>query len=187
MNYETAKANFEAVVTRMQEDLKADANNPRVSARALDSRLWIVNALVDYFNMSEKLLQDMEWQMLNTDVKYQNLNVHTQKLVYWAKMHQVNVSAIDHYGFGELEDLVKRHIDFTSPFVTDEESALIFSKYILVLSCYGRKKSLMVEKPPKPTAEQIKASCEWLSREADKQLEAANNEMAGSRAAQYNP
>ena len=112
MNYETAKTNFETVVTRMQAELKEYANKPRASQAAIDARLANINQLVEFYKAAEELIS--EEQMRNTELQLALMKYHgnAQRLVHWCKLHRTNPDSIFFYTENELKELYDQGVRF---------------------------------------------------------------------------
>jgi len=112
MDYEKAKTNFERLVTWMQDDLKKDASKPHPNQRSINTRMGVINQLVEYYEAVERRMEIIEQQWEKESWYAQRLHGDTQKLIYWCNLHRVKVTPVFYYYSYELEDLLRRKIYF---------------------------------------------------------------------------
>jgi hypothetical protein len=145
MNYDTAKARFETIVTRMQEELKGYANKPRASQAAIDARLENINSLVEYYTLAEQLISEEQMKNMELQVGFTKLHTDTQRLVYWCKLHGINPNAMFQFTQSELEAIYKKGIIFSRnhpllSFSTIDGLNEIRDKYISANLCSTRRR-----------------------------------------------
>jgi hypothetical protein len=104
MDYQTATENFEAMVTKMQDELAKYAARSNAQESVINYRVEQINKLVDLYNSFQSLVSEMEMQIMELNVGYNKLHRDVQKLVTFAELHNINPNMIFHY---EQADLAK--------------------------------------------------------------------------------
>lgn len=108
MYYTQAKQTFEVVIKKMQDDLQAYAATEKANQRAVDIRMDMLNKLVAFYQAAEEQISELEMQQTGMQVQYSDLHDTTQKLVYWCRLHGVNVMQPLFYSTEELEQMILR-------------------------------------------------------------------------------
>lgn len=108
MSYIQAKQTFEAVLQKMQDDLQAYTASKKANQRAVNIRMDMLNKLVDFYQAAEEQISDLEMELMGFQLAHSDLHQTTQKLVYWCKLHGVNVMQPLLYSNEELEQMIIR-------------------------------------------------------------------------------
>jgi len=121
MSYEKAKEKFEAIVARMQLDLKDYANKPGASQRAIDAKLDDVNALVEFYTLANELISEEEMKNMELQLAYTRLHTDTSKLVVFCELHRVNPNLVFHYTLAELEQMHDNGVRIIPPKIDPDQ------------------------------------------------------------------
>jgi hypothetical protein len=115
MNFEQAAQMFEGCIKWMQSDLKKYAERDDASQWIADLKIKNINTMIEFLNQAIEIKEELEYALLNEQVKYERLHHDTHRLALFCQLHQVNPNLVFKYSKEELQRLVAEGKIFVVP------------------------------------------------------------------------